>query len=136
MEPEQRRHLRFDTVLSVRFNLNPDHHFVPRIRTMGVGGTVRNISSEGLLIDSQLDVLDVCQIFPEAIDDDSAFELELQFSDPRDRRLLIRGVVRWYRLSAPEEKTRYFQAGLYLRDDESRAIAKGIIQSIRMPALN
>lgn len=103
---------------------------------MGVGGTVRNISSEGLLIDSQLDVLDVCQIFPEAIDDDSAFELELQFSDPRDRRLLIRGVVRWYRLSAPEEKTRYFQAGLYLRDDESRAIAKGIIQSIRMPALN
>jgi len=126
---EKRKYQRVETIIPIRFNLNPDHHFVPGIRKMGVGGTVRNISSEGLLIDSRLDLLDVCQIFPEAMEDDSAFELELVLTDSRERRLLIRGVVRWYRLSEPQGNIRHFRAGLYLKDAESRSIAKSIIGS-------
>jgi len=136
MGVDHRKYPRLDTALSIRFNLNPDHHFVPRIRKMGVGGTVHNISSEGLLIDSQLDLLDVCQIFPEAMDDDSAFELELQLTDSRERRVLIRGAVRWYRLSEPERKIRHFQAGLYLKDAESRAIVRSFVESVVAPVMS
>ena len=136
MTSENRKHRRFLTTLPVRFNLNPDHHVVPTIRKMGVGGTVRNISTEGLLIDSRLDLLDICQIFPEAMDDNSDFQLELQLTDSRERRLLIRGVVKWYHLSEPERQIRHFQAGLYLQDAESRAIAKSLVESIAAEAMN
>jgi hypothetical protein len=136
MSSENRKYRRFLTTLPVRFNLNPDHHVVPAIRKMGVGGTVRNISTEGLLIDSRLDLLDICQIFPEAMDDNSDFQLELQLTDSRERRLLIRGVVKWYHLSEPDSKIRHFQAGLYLKDPESRAIAQSLVESITAEALN
>ena len=136
MEADKRKHPRFETTLPIRFNLNPNYHFVPGIRKTGVGGTIRNISSEGLLIDSRLDLLDVCQIFPEAIEDDSAFELEVMFTDSKDRRLLFRGAVRWYCLSEPERNIRHFRAGLYLKDPESRAIARNIIESITLTAPN
>jgi len=130
MGPEQRKNPRFDMSLAMRFNLNPDHHFVPEIRKMGVGGTIRNISCEGIRIDSDLDLLDVCQIFPEAIDDGSTFELEIQLTDHRERRLLLRGEVKWYRVTEPERNIRHFQAGLCLRDAESRTIASDIVESI------
>lgn len=130
MGVENRKYPRIETALSIRFNLNPDHHFVPGIRKMGVGGTVRNISFEGLLIDSRLDLLDVCQIFPEAMEDDSAFELEVVLTDSRERRVLVKGAVRWYRVGGPEKKIRQFQAGLYLKDAESRAVARSIVESI------
>lgn len=132
MDGEKRKHPRFGTTFPIRFNLNPDHHVVPGIRKMGVGGTVRNVSCEGLLINSRLDLLDVCQIFPEAMEDGAAFELEVVFTDPKEkRRVLIRGGVRWYHLSEPEGNIRQFQAGLYLRDLESQAIAKSIVESMR-----
>lgn len=136
MDGEKRKHPRFAMTLPIRFNLNPDYHVVPGIRKMGVGGTVRNISSDGLLIDSRLDLLDVCQIFPEAMEDDAAFELEVVLTDPKERRVLIRGGVRWYHLREPEGNIRQFQAGLYLRDFESRVIAKSIVESITATAVN
>jgi hypothetical protein len=132
MRPEQRKNPRFDMSLTMRFNLNPSHHFVPEIRKMGVGGRIRNISCEGICIHSELDLLDVCQIFPEAIDDGSTFELEIQLTDHRERRLLLRGAVKWYRVSEPEQKVRHFQAGLCLRDAESRTIASDIVESIEL----
>ena len=97
---------------------------------MGVGGTVRNLSHEGLLIDSRLDLLDVCQIFPEAMEDDSTFELEVVLTDSRERRLLIKGAVIWYRLCEPEGSVHHFLAGLHLTDSESRAIARNLFESV------
>jgi hypothetical protein len=132
---DRRKYHRFETTIPIRFNLNPDFHFVPGIRKLGVGGKANNISIEGLLIDSRMDLLDVCQIFPEAMEDHSAFELEVALTDLRGRRELIRGAVRWYRLSKPKNDVRHFQAGLYLKDTESRAVAKGMVQSIAKLAL-
>jgi hypothetical protein len=134
MEKEQRKNSRLETSLAMRFNLNPDYHFVPGIRKMGVGGTIRNICSEGICIVSELDLLDVCQIFPEAIEDGATFQLEVQLTDYRERRLLIRGVVKWYQIREPERNVRHFQAGLYLRDGESRAIANNIVESLASAA--
>lgn len=130
MKKEDRKHPRIRTALPIRFNLNPDYHYVPEIRKMGVGGTARNVSSEGLLIDSSMDSLDLCQIFSEAIEDGSPFELEVVVTDSRERRSLIRGSVKWYRLSEPDGHIRHFQAGLYLKDDESRAVTRSIVESI------
>jgi len=123
---EKRKHPRFMTRIPIRFNLNPDYHFLPGIRQMGVGGTLRNVSYEGLLIDSRLDLVDVCQIFPEALEDGSSFEVEVVLTDAKERRWLIRGTVIWYRVSQPEEGVRLFRAGLSLRDAESRAIARSV----------
>jgi len=130
MEKEQRKNVRLETSLAMRFNLNPDYHFVPGIRKMGVGGTIRNISCEGICIVSDLDLLDVCQIFPEDIEDGANFELEVQLTDHRERRLLIRGRVKWYKIGEPERNVRRFQAGLYLKDGESRVIAGNIVESL------
>ncbi len=77
-----------------------------------------------------MDLLDVCQIFSEEMDGDSAFHLEVVFTDHRDRRHLMRGAVRWYRLSESERDIQQFQGGLYLKDAESRTIAKSIVESI------
>lgn len=136
MDGDRRRHCRVETSLPVRFNLNPDYHVVPGIRKMGVGGRVHNVSAEGLLIDSQLDLLDLCQIFPEALSDHSPFELEVTLTNSRERRALVRGTVRWYSLGEPERKIRRFKAGLYLKDAESRAIARSIVETIRGVAWN
>lgn len=133
--PDRRKYHRFETTIPIRFNLNPDFHFVPRIRKLGVGGKAHNISIEGVLIDSRMDLLDVCQIFPEAMKEDSAFELEVILTDLRGRRELIRGAVKWYRLSKPESDVRHFQAGLHLKDTESRAVAKGMVESITKLAM-
>ena len=133
MEQEERQQPRFDTAITVHFNLNPDYHYVPTIRRLGVAGTVRNVSMAGLAIDARMDLLDTCQIFSEAMEEDSPFELEVVFSGFREERLLVRGSVRWYRMSEPSEGMRYFQAGLYLKDAESRAIVKGIIVSSHKP---
>ena len=99
---------------------------------MGVGGTVRNLSHEGLLIDSRLDLLDVCQIFPEAMEDGSAFELEVVLMDSREKRLLIKGAVIWYRLGDPEGSSRHFWAGLHLTNSESLTIARNLFESVTM----
>ncbi len=132
MDPEtqkdQRRHPRFNTKIPIRFNLNPDYHVVPAIRTIGVGGTARNISFEGILIYSRMDLLDLCQIFYEDTEDDSPLELEVFLTDPKDRMELIRGEVRWYRLSEPERDIRHFEAGIYLKDTDSKAVAKGVVE--------
>jgi hypothetical protein len=127
---ERRKHSRLRTRIPIRFNLNPDYHHVPEMRKMGVGGTLRNVSYEGALIDSRLDLIDVCQIFPEDIEDDSPFELELALTDSREKTWLIRGKVRWYRVSELAQNTRHFQAGIVIKDQQSRAIAKGIIKSV------
>ena len=127
---DRRRYPRIETTVAVSFNLNPDYHHVPGIRKLGVGGTVRSISPEGIRIESQMDVQDVCQIFPEAIEEASPFELEVTFRDTRGRRTLLKGSVRWYRLSEPNGEIRHFHVGLYLKDDESINIAKGIIESV------
>ncbi len=133
---ENRRHSRFKTRIPVRFNLNPNYHFVPGIRKTGVGGTLRNVSPEGFLIDAPLDLIDVCQIFPEDLEADSPFELEVLFTDSRERRFLMRGSVRWYRVSEPERDIRHFEAGLHLRDAESRAVAKSMVRSITRATVN
>lgn len=130
MEVENRKYPRFEAALPVQFNLSPDYHFVFGIRKIGVGGTIRNISHEGLLIDARMDLLDVCQIFSEEMEGDSTFQMELVFTDSRGKRHLIRGAVRWYRLSESESDIRHFQAGLFLMDAESRVIARNIVQSI------
>jgi hypothetical protein len=129
METENRKHRRIETTLPMHFNLNPDYHYVSAIRKLGVAGTVRNVSIEGLRIDARMDLLDTCQIFFEAMEEESPFELEIVCSGFREERLLIRGSVKWYRLSEPDGKIRHFRAGLYLKDAGSRAIAKGIIVS-------
>jgi len=130
MEVDNRKHPRFQTTLPTRFNLNPDHHFVPEIRKWGVKGAVSNISHEGLLIVSHMDLLDVCQIFSEAMDDDSAFELEVELTDSKERSVRVKGEVRWYRMSEPDMANRHFRAGLHLKDRESRAVARSIVESI------
>ena len=130
MQEGRRRHRRFKTHIPVRFNLNPDYHYVSGIRKLGVGGTVCNISHEGIRIESQMDLQDVCQVFSEAIEEGSPFELEVTFRDVRGIRALLRGSVRWYRVSEPEGEIRHLQAGLYLHDKESVSIAKGIIESV------
>ncbi len=97
---------------------------------MGVGGILRNVSFEGLSLDSRLDLIDVCQLFPEALEDNSPFELEVLLTDSKDRQFVIRGSVRWYRIGEPEGDVRAFQAGLHLKDSESRAVARSIVKSI------
>ena len=127
---DRRKHSRFETVLPIRFNLNPDYHHVPAIRKLGVAGTIRNISWEGIAIHSRMDLLDVCQIFSEEMEGDAVFQLEVLFTDPRKMTHWIKGEVRWYRLSEPDGSIRHFQAGLYLKDAESRAATRSIIESI------
>jgi hypothetical protein len=129
MNKENRKHRRIETGLSMRFNLNPDYHYVPAIRKLGVAGTVRNVSIEGFKIDARMDTLDTCQIFPEAMEEDSPFELEVVLSGFREEKMLVRGSVKWYSLSEPEAGLRQFEAGLHLKDPGSRAIARGIIVS-------
>jgi hypothetical protein len=123
-QEERRRQPRFETTIPIHFNLNPDYHYVPIIRKLGVGGTVCNISREGFRIDAGMDLLDVCQIFAEEIEDDLPFELEVVFWDSRGTRLLVSGSVRWYAVSERENDIRHFKAGLYLRDAESRGTLK------------
>jgi hypothetical protein len=129
-ENNRRKYPRFGINIPIRFNLNPQYHFVPEVRKMGVGGSVRNICREGLMIHSRMDLLDVCQIFYEAMEEDSPFELEVVVADFRGKRLLLRGSVRWYQLTDPDGGIRRFQAGLYLKDSESRSCARGIVKSI------
>jgi len=129
---DNRKYTRFETTIPIRFNLNPDYHHVPRIRKLGVGGTVRNVSLQGLGIDSRMDLLDLCQIFSEAMEEDSPFELELFLSDPKKGRELIKGAVRWHRLSESERDIWHFQAGLYLKDAADQVTARGIIGSLSL----
>jgi hypothetical protein len=130
MEGERRAYSRFETSIPIHFNLNPDYHYVPTVRKLGVGGTARDISPEGLRVGVRMDQLDLFQIFPEEMEDDSPFELEVFLLDLKERRELIKGAVRWYRLSEPENDIWHFEAGLYLKDDASRALARGIIASM------
>jgi hypothetical protein len=97
---------------------------------MGVAGTIRNISLQGLGIDSQMDLLDVCQILSEAIEDGSPFELEVQFWDSRGKKVLLKGSVRWHQVSEQKNDIRHFEAGLLLKDNESLSATRGIIESI------
>lgn len=129
MSEEKRIYHRFETHIPILFTLYPSRHSIPTLRKTGVRGTARNISLEGLMIQSRFDLLDVLEIFPEEMDDDSPFELEVVMPDFKGKRLLIRGSVRWYRLSEPDGDIRHFQAGLYLKDDESRAVARSIAES-------
>ena len=127
---ENRKYPRFETALAIHFNLNPDYHYVSQIKKLGVPGHLRDVSLEGIGIDSQMDLHDVCQIFSEAIEEDSPFELEVILWDPRGRRALLRGAVKWYEVDEPENDIRQFKAGLYLKDDESRTATRSIIASI------
>lgn len=95
-----------------------------------MGGTIRKISLEDLVIESSLDLRDVCQIFSEEVEDDCHFELELILTNFKGKRLLIRGSVDWYQLSEPDRGIRHFEAGLYLNDEESRTAARAILESI------
>jgi len=126
---DKRKHPRFEAALPVHFNLDPNYHYVPSIKRFGVGGRLRNVSREGIRIDSQMDLQDVCQIFSEAIEEDSPFELEVFFWDSWGRSALVRGSVRWYEITEPENDTREFKAGLYLKDDESRTATQRIVHS-------
>jgi hypothetical protein len=130
MGVENRKRPRLKTAIQVRFNLDSNYHFVPKIREKGIGGTVRNISSEGLGIESELDMLDMCQIFPESIEDGSVFGLELVFIDSERRKTLIKGEVSWHRMSQPQNDLWHFQAGLQPKDTKSRAVARRMFESI------
>ncbi len=127
---ENRKHPRFKTRIPIRFNLNPDYHLVPEIKKIGVGGIAGNISREAVMIDSRMDLLDVCQIFHEAIEDDSALEIEVFITEPSGRMEVMRGSMRWCELSNPESNIRHFQAGLHLNEAESRAVATLIVESL------
>jgi len=126
---ENRKYPRIETALPIHFNLNPDHHYVPNLKKLGVAGTVRNISFEGLGIDSRMDLLDVCQIFPEEVERGSTFQLEVSITNPMKGTRWMRGAVRWYRVSEPDRDIREFRAGLHLKDSESRAVANGLVES-------
>ena len=126
MEAERRKHPRVETTLPIHFNLNPDYHYVPTIRKLGVAGTIRNMSREGLGLYSRMDLLDVCQIFTEAIEGDSIFALEVSFMDSKGEKALLKGEVRWYQVSESEGDIRQFQAGLHLKDVESQAVLKSM----------
>jgi len=128
---ENRKYPRIETALPIHFNLNPDYLYVPSIRKLGVAGTVRNISFEGLGIDSRMDLLDVCQIFSEEMEGDSTFQLEVFLTDPMKGTRLMSGAVRWYRVSEPDRDIRRLEAGLHLKDAESRAFAKELVESAR-----
>jgi hypothetical protein len=131
---ENRKHPRFEAVIPIRFNLNPDHHYVPRIRNHGIAGALQNISHQGIMIDSRMDLLDLFQIFHEEMEGNSCFELEVVVPDFAGKRLLVRGATRWYRLGEPKGEIRQFQAGLYLKDTESQVIARGILESLSLTA--
>lgn len=133
---EQRGSTRFSVAMPIRFNLNPDFHYVQSIRMMGVGGRTRDISKEGLSIDSRLDLGDVCQIFPEALEDGSVFELELELMDARDRKVRIRGAVKWYRVDEQPGDLLHFMAGVHLKDAESQAVATGLVTSAKKATLH
>ena len=135
MGGENRKYPRFETTLPIHFNLNPDYHYVPAIRKLGVAGTILNVSLEGLGIGAQMDLQDVFQIFAEAIEEDSPFELDVVFWDSKGRRFVIRGSVKWYKVSEAKNDTRHFKAGLHLRDAESRAATREIVESITGIAL-
>jgi hypothetical protein len=135
MKAERREDPRFETAIHIRFNLNPDYHFLQGIRRLGVGGTIRNLSLRGLEVDSEMDLLDVCQIFSEEMKEDSPFELEVVLWNSRGTRLLIRGSVRWCQLSEPDGDIRHFQACLHLKDDESIDATKSIIESASKTAM-
>jgi hypothetical protein len=100
------------------------------IRSMGVAGTIRNVSSGGIMIDSRLDVLDVCHIFAEELEEDSPLELEISLSDSRGRRTLFRGTVKWYQVSEPDSHgLRHFQAGLQLRGENISSVTETVLGS-------
>jgi hypothetical protein len=123
---ERRKHPRLDIDIPVFFNLDPDHHYVPTIRKSGVAGKVQNISPEGLMIDARMDLLDICQIFPEDTEEGAAFVLDVFFADSRGEKSVIKAEVRWYELGEPADQIREFRAGLYLRDAESRATLRNM----------
>jgi len=131
---DQRKSPRFGMALPIHFNLNPDYHYVPSIKRFGVGGTLRDVSLEGIRIDSQMDLEDVCQIFSEAMEEGSPFELEVFFWDSRGRSAVLRGSVKWYEVSGPESDVRHFKAGLSVRGEESRSTARSMVESITGPA--
>jgi hypothetical protein len=133
---DSRRDVRFNLDLPVRFNLNPDYHYVQSIRKMGVVGRTRNISRSGLSIDSQLDLGDVFQIFPEAIEKESPFEMELEIMGSTKKNTRIKGAVRWYRLEERSGHLFYFEAGIYLTDSDSQKIAQNIVRSLQIPRSN
>jgi hypothetical protein len=126
MERERRRHRRVRTKVPVHFDLDPDYHYVPSIKKFGIVGTVQNVSAEGLGIDARMDLLDVCQIFPEELVEGAAFVLDVFFVDSRGRRVIIKAEVRWYKVGHPGNGIRAFEAGLYLRDGESKVALKAM----------
>jgi len=132
MKKDRRRHPRFKTAIPVHFNLNPDQSDAPAIKKLGLAGTMRDVSAEGLRIDSRMALLDMFQIFQEAMKEDSPFELEVFLVDSVERKYPIKGEVRWHRLSEPEKDLLgwRFQAGLYLKDRASRSVVKNIIVSM------
>jgi hypothetical protein len=128
MEEEKRKFPRIDVAVPIRFNLDPDYHYVPTIRKSGVTGRVQNISPEGFKIDARMDLLDICQIFPEDPEEGAAFVLDVFFVDFKGNESVIKAEVRWYELGEPEDQIRQFRAGLYLRDPESR----GAVRNMRL----
>jgi hypothetical protein len=82
-----------------------------------------------------MDLLDLCQVFPEAIEDGSPFELEVVLTDSRQKRLLIRASVMWYQLGESENGIRYLRVGLQLKNDESLPAACSHIKPITGVAL-
>jgi hypothetical protein len=136
MSIERRKQARYETAYTTQFNLNPDYHFIQTIRRMGVAGTIRNVSSGGIMIDSRLDVLDVCHIFAEELEEDSPFELELSLSDSRGRRTLLRGTVKWYQVSEPDSQgLRLFRAGLHLRAENISSVTETVLGSASQRAV-
>jgi hypothetical protein len=126
---DKRKDPRFETALPINFNLIPDYRYPYSIVKFGVKGKLRNVSLEGIGIESHMDLEDVCQIFPEAIEEDSPFELEVFLWDSKGKCSLMRGSVRWYEVGEPDSGIRQFKAGLYLRNDKGRSVTESIIES-------
>lgn len=131
---EDRTYAQFEPRVPVQFNLNPTYHSVPAIRRMGVGGTIRKISPEDLVIESSLDLRDVCQIFSEEVEDDCHFELELILTNFKGGTIAYQGVGGLVSIERTTRGIRHFQAGFRLKDDENRTAARPILESIRRAA--
>lgn len=131
---EDRRHARFETSIPIRFNLNPTYHLVPGIRMMGVGGTIRKISIQDVIIESRLNLLNVCQIFPEQMEDDCPFELEVVLTNFKGGMIAYQGVGGLVSIEPTTRGIRHFQAGFRLKDDENRTAARPTLESIRRAA--
>jgi len=133
--PEDRReYCRFETTIPVHHRIDSQYRHTPETEKLTMAGILRNVSLEGLRIDFQMEVLDVCDVLSE-IGKGSLFEMEVP-AGFIEGGAPLRGVVKWFRVDEPDDGyMQHFRAGLFLNDPESCAVVNGILESMTGIAL-